>query len=193
MYSKKEKLFHLLKNCCLDGISKIPTSKPYPCSCKYCLYVSYLPKDQWAVNNLFTSDSSNLTYCNSKDKPTSSNMYVSEITVSDCLVCANNDCCCVNNLNPEKKSKIVETSKNAWIEDLVSLIKNNEMLKDLQSNSNDSKSVTELLKPPLCEICKKSKDPNSLSVCDCNYIHCDEKKSLSDIPTLVNGYFNTNN
>lgn len=198
MFSKKKDLLNLLKNCCFNGISKIPTSKPYPCSCKYCLYVSKLPKDQWAVNNLFISDSSNLTNCNSNVKPASSSMYV-----SDCLVCGNNDCYCVDNSNSEKKPKIVETSKNAWIEDLVSLIKKNNMLKDLENNTNDSKSlkpiknheiVTEQIKShlPLCEICKKSKNPNSMSICKCNYTHHAKRKRFSDIPTINNGYGHTN-
>lgn len=205
MFSKKKQLLNLLKNCCLNGTSKIPTSKPYPCNCNHCLYVSNLPKDQWAVYNLYTPiNSSNLTYCNSNDKPISNNMYVSEISASDCLICAKHDCCCANNSNTEIKPKIFESSKNAWMNDLVSLIKNNDILKDLNSNTNDSTSLkrikndesgTELIKShlSLCNICKKSKNPNSISVCKCNYTHHSKRKRFSDIPTIVNGHCHQNN
>lgn len=176
-------MFNLLKNSCLNGLSKIPISKPCPCTCKYCLRVSNLSKDQLGINNIFTSTNDfNSTICFPNYKPIPDNIYDSEMSVSDCSVCIDNDFCCSHNLTLKQKTKIDETSKTAWVNDLVSLVKKNEMSTNCESSKNDptplkhiknDESVTEQIKfhLPLCDICKKSKSPNSTSICKCNYTY----------------------
>lgn len=192
-------------------MSEIPTTKPHPCDCKYCVYASNLPRDKFAVNNLFTSDKySDLTNDNTNYNRVPTDMYeaYSDISISDSSVCAKNDCSCVSNSNSKhslgKNPRIVETSKNIWVNELISLIRKNELIKESEVGINNSKSlsciekvrnkicnVTKLIKTPFCNICKRSKSQNSYSVCKCSR-HNFKNQKLGDIPrdipTIVNRY-----
>lgn len=46
----------ILKNLCLNGVAKIPISKPPACVCRHCIYVDNLPIEQSAVSYRLTSN-----------------------------------------------------------------------------------------------------------------------------------------
>lgn len=198
---EKVNLFDFLNTLYLNGIKDIPTTKPPPCICKYCIYVDNLPLEQSVVQNQFTSNNQ----FGLQDKILHSEMYSSNLIVSDCSICASkgiyttNDCSCVykSNSDCEQMPSNVGTSKDVWTNDLINLMRKNEKTYKTNYNNNCSKKksvksyimkkvhkAAEHIKSrlPLCVICDRSKFSNK-SVCE----YC-------DIPnhTIVNGYYRHN-
>lgn len=101
----------------------MPTTKPPSCICKYCTYVDSLPLEKSVVQNQFTSNGWQHNRLHSE-------MYSSNLTVSDCSTCASkgiyttNDCSCVN--KSEQNTNSTVTSKDVWTNNLINLIKKNE-------------------------------------------------------------------
>lgn len=202
---EKVNLLDFLNKLYLNGIKNIPTTKPTPCICKYCIYVDNLPLEQSVVQNQFKSnDQFGLHY-----KGFHSKMYSSNFIVSNCFVCASNgiyttnDCSCVCKSNSdyyrEQMPSNVGISKYIWTNDLTDLMrKNEEKYKTNYNNYKCSKSykhvknyimnkvhkAAEHIKSrlPLCVICNRSKFSNK-PICE----YC-------DIPnhTTLSGYYRCN-
>lgn len=198
----KVNLLDFLNTLYVNGIKDIPITKPPPCVCKYCIYVDNLPLEHSVVQNQFTSNNQ----FDFQDKRLHSEMYSSNLLVSDCSICASkgiyttNDCSCVYKSNSdyysEQMPSNVGTSKDVWTNDLTNLMRKNEKIyKTNNNNYSKEKSVKSYImkkvhkaaehiksRLPLCVVCNRSKFSNKL-VCE----YC-------DIPnhTNVNGYYRHN-
>jgi len=174
-------MLEFLNKNCLDGISGIPLSKPYPCICNCCTVVNSLPIKKSAVYNLFFTSSEDLCLTNLNSDMNSPNVQVADYSIS-----ATNDCN-VNKSNTLSKFKKIlfntDSPKNIWINELTSLIIKNEnasercivtdknaskKLNPMQNVINKVHKATQHIKShfSLCNKCKKSKLSQSYS-CKC--------------------------
>lgn len=113
----------------------MPTTKPPACICKYCSYVDNLPITQSAVNSVLALNNNSFELQHNKNhKILNSDMYPSNIEV--CSICAFNDCYCVN-------KSYTMTRKNVWTNELMDLMRKNEITikDDKNKNVNTSNSV----------------------------------------------------
>lgn len=78
---KKVHKLKFLKNLCVSGISEIPTSKPPPCICEYCVYTDNLPVEQSvAINSV--PPINGLLYTKQYYTNINSKVYASNTTLS---------------------------------------------------------------------------------------------------------------
>lgn len=205
--SKRSQLLEISIKLCSNGILEVPTTKPSRCICMYCKYVNNIPVEHSAVH-YFIPNNSNLKHKTPKNKILHRDMYSSNITVSDCPTCASkgiyttNDCSCVGQSN----------SKMAWIQDLKSLIKQNEKKFEAPKTINVSNSTstsfasikgvvnkvykaTERIKShlPFCNNCKTSSNHSRKYNCKCSNLLSkkDKYNIISDKYHYKGGYRET--
>ncbi|XP_016664020.1 uncharacterized protein LOC100570902 isoform X2 [Acyrthosiphon pisum] len=191
--SKTENIFRaqmleFLNKNCLNDISGVPLTKPYPCICNCCTVVNRIPIKQSAVYNLFFASNDNLNHPNLHCDMNSSNMQV-----TDCSISATN----YRNVNKSNTLINTESPKNIWINELTSLIIKNEntykrntvtdanaskKLNPMQNVLNKVHKATKHIKShfSLCYKCKKSKYSQSHG-CKCyskTYKHKHDKYYL---------------
>jgi len=177
--SRTENIFRVqmlefLNKNCLDGISGVPLTKPYPCICNCCTVVNSLPIKQSAVYNLFFTSNDNLSHPNLHFDMNSSNVQVTSCSISTTNYC-----------NVKRSNTLINTEspKDIWINELISLIIKNEntserytvtdmnaskKLKPMQNVLNKVHKATKHIKShfPFCNKCKKSKYSQSYD-CKC--------------------------
>lgn len=78
---KKVHKLQFLKNLCVSGISEIPSSKPPPCICEYCVYTDNLPVEQSVAINSFPPING-LLYTKQYYPNINSKVYASNTTLS---------------------------------------------------------------------------------------------------------------
>jgi len=178
--SFKVQMLEFLNKNCLDGISGIPLTKPYPCICNSCKFVNSLPLKQSAVYNLFFTSSDNLSDPNLYCDINSSNVQVADCTNSTTNGFNVNKS---NTLSKFKKTINIDCPKKIWINELTSLIRKNEnaskrhividtntskKLNPMQNILNTVHKATQHIKShfSFCNKCKKSKNGQSYS-CKC--------------------------
>jgi len=191
--SRTENIFRVqmlefLNKNCLDGISGVPLTKPYPCNCNCCTVVNSLPVKQSAVYNLFFTSNDNLSHPNLHCDMNSSN-----VQVTDSSIFAKN----YSNVNRSNTLINTESPKDIWINELTSLIIKNENTSErytvtdtnatkkfnpMQNVINKVQKATKHIKShfSFCNKCKKSKYSQSYS-CKCyskSYKHKHDKYYL---------------
>lgn len=191
--SRTENIFRVqmlefLNKNCLDSISGVPLTKPYPCNCNCCTVVNSLPVKQSAVYNLFFTSNDNLSHPNLHCDMNSSNVQVTDSSIS-----AKN----YSNVNRSNTLINIESPKDIWINELTSLIIKNENKSErytvtdtnatkkfnpMQNVLNKVQKATKHIKShfSFCNKCKKSKYSQSYS-CKCyskSYKHKHDKYYL---------------
>lgn len=177
--SNRVKLLEFLNKNYSNATSKIHLTKPPSCICKYCTISTSLPIKQSAAYNLLFKSSSKIVH---------SDMYSSNLPVTDCISCATNDCHCTSKSNTTYITQINSDSpKTIWINELVSLINKKEYTseKSLANYKNNSKQLSSLPniqnKVPkvtknaksytlLCNKCKRSRLGSYANSCKCSML-----------------------
>lgn len=132
MLDKRGCVLNFLKTLYSNDMSKLPETKPPHCICEYCSKVDNLPKNQTLVMKLFPSIN-NLHHIdhNNKEQLNNNKYSLKKEAVSNTSIC---NCKCINKSNSKNY-----TSKDVWVNQLISMMKQNEKKYSAPKNNDTSK------------------------------------------------------